>query len=155
MRAFIGMALLTTTLLSTAGVAHAMPRALTEPEMDQVSAGGQYSVAAGGGTAQLGTVSVQTVAGAASTTFGMTLTMANLKVSAAGAGLDVYGYGASGAGDSQSSVYGQASADRGRITILVTTISIARHNGDAMTQSWIRVIMNGSGRALAGAGTSL
>lgn len=152
MKTFIGTALLTTTLLSAAGVAHAMPQILTELQMDQVSAGGQYSVVAGGGTAELGTVSARTDTKAVSSN-GVTLTKAGLKVVALGTGLDAYGYGASDTGDSQSLVYGQASTDQGRLMILVRTMSMTKHNGDVMTKSQIHVATTGGG-ITAGAGAS-
>jgi len=139
MRTLIGKTLLASALLCTACLSQAAPRPLTDLQMDQISAGGQYSIVAGGGTADVGTVDVQANSQSIEKANGATVTKAKLKVVALGSGLDAYGGGESAADGAVSSVYDDASVDQGKIVIKVKTMSKVKANGEVVTKSKIKV----------------
>lgn len=125
------------------GLLRAEPVMLTDGQMDQISAGGQYSIVSGGGFAESGTVAVQAHTSAMAT-HGFTLTRAVLMVKAAGSGLSAYGMGESGAGNAVAGVYGYATADQGKLKIMVRTSSMLRPDGGGLLFSMILVKASGS-----------
>lgn len=127
-----------------AGAAAAAPISLSDKDLDQISAGGQYSIVAGGGSADIGTVeaAARTKANGGS---GASLTKADLKVVAVGEGLEVYGAGESGAGGQVSGGYGAGAADDGRLRLRIKTMAVTKGNGDTMTKLKVQVKSSGGG----------
>lgn len=142
--AFVTQLVMAATLALGIGLAHASPSALTDAQMDQVSAGGQYSIVEGGGFAEAGTVNIRAATKAAEIN-GSTMTKASLKIKVVGTGLHAFGFGESGAGNVVSSVYGAASADQGKLKIHVKTMSKVRQDGTGITWSMIKVKTSGFG----------
>lgn len=125
------------------GLVHAAPNILSDAQLDHISAGTQFSLVEGGGSALLGTVSVRADT-MASNTGGSAMTKATLKLNAAGTELDGFGYGISGAGETVSGVYGDVSLDQGTLRIHVKTMSKLQQNGGGFTKSMIQVKTSGS-----------
>ncbi|WP_147376933.1 hypothetical protein [Noviherbaspirillum saxi] len=141
------------TLLLAIGLTHAAPVILTNAQMDKVSAGAQYSVVDGGGYAEAGTVLARADTRAKQNGSG-TKTKADLWVKAEGTGLEAYGFGESVAGNSISSVYGEATADEGKIMIRVKTMSKEKSDGGTMTKSKIQIKSAGGGSSKASISSS-
>lgn len=135
--------LISAALMLGCGLVHAEPVVLSDSQLDQISAGAQYSVVSGGGFAESGIVMAQ-ASTRAMEKHGITMTMAVLKVKATGTGLSAFGMGESGVGNAVSGVYGYASSPQGKIKIQVVTGSLLRPDGSGVLGSMVLVKASGS-----------
>lgn len=139
MHTFVHRALFATLLSSTLGIAYAAPTPLTDREMDQISAGGQYSYVEGGGSVDSGVVTVDAKTQAKEKPNGTTVTKAVLKVKAVGTDANAAGYGESGADGVVSNGYGEGAVDEGKVVVRVKTVSKVQADGDVITKTKVVV----------------
>ena len=115
--------------------AHGAGLQLSDAQMDSISAGEQYSVVAGAGTADVGTVAVTTRVGTRSTPGGVNMTKGKVTVLAEGSGLQALAYGESGANGEVSTNLVYASSPSGTIKITLSTVSLVTPSGQSMTKT--------------------
>lgn len=131
--------LVVTLLACTVGGAYASPTLLSDVQMDQVSAGGQYSFVEGAGSVANGVVIAQAKTKAVERDNGTSITKASLKIKAVGTDVDAYGYGESGADGIVTAGYGAGSVDEGKVIIRVKTVAKVKADGEVISKTKVQV----------------
>ncbi|WP_194727313.1 hypothetical protein [Noviherbaspirillum malthae] len=139
MLTYVRRTLFASLLASTVGLAHAAPELLTDQQLDQISAGGQYSYVEGGGAVDAGSVDVKATTQAHEKPNGTTVTKAVLKVKAVGTDVNAAGYGESGANGVVSSGAGEGAVDEGKVVVRIKTVSKVQADGDVITKTKVVV----------------
>lgn len=139
MLTFARRTLLVALLGSSIGLAHAAPVILSNEQLDQVTAGGQYSYVEGDGSVSAGYVAVDTRTKAVEKNNGTTVTKAVLKVKAVGTDVEAGGYGESGADGLVSSGAGEGAVDEGKVVVRIKTVSKVQADGDVITKTKVVV----------------
>lgn len=145
MNTLLQRAMLAATLSVATGLAAAAPIELDDGHLDQVSAGGQYSIVNGGGWADAGYVHARARTRAMGNGAGARITKADLNVTGSGSGVYVYGSGESGAGNRVSGTFAEGYTQQGTVTVDIKTMAVTKGNGETMTRSVVRVTSVGSG----------